>query len=265
MGQHGSVAADQTLARRLVGRALKDRVVFQQRVSRKIHLRDQPRREAGSEHAEMDMRRAPRIRRVAPGIGAGLDRHEAIGAVRAGHDLPGPGEIRVERRVVLIDRMVIAPGRVALPQFKQRPRHRPAVLVEHAPGHDDALAERLALVLCRQVGRVRPGPEIGETRPGRLGQRVLDADRSAARRALLRALIIGIEIGRLSARTRPGEGQEFGGHHRHLAMAGSACVSTASSGAARLVRLSRTRPLRSIPQRANSAEGAVAFLSPVLP
>ena len=150
---------------------------------------------------------------------------------------------------MLVDRVVITPGGVALPQFDQRPRHRPSVLVEHMPGHDDALAERLALVLPGQIGHVRPGPDIGEIRPGHLGQRMLEPDRRPVRRALLRALVIGVEIGRRRARTRPGEGQEFGGHHRH-----SRCHSDRERPAAWPGRLDcpRTRPLRSIPQRGRS-------------
>src|SRR3954471_24128170 len=61
LAERGIVSTNQPLARRRVGGALIDRVVFEQRIAGEIHLRDEPCREAGSEHAEMDMRRAPRI------------------------------------------------------------------------------------------------------------------------------------------------------------------------------------------------------------
>src|SRR4029077_15734419 len=98
---------------------------------------------------------------------AGLDRQEAVAALGVGNDLAGAGEIGVERRVVLVDWMVISPGRVALPQLDQRARPRAAVLVEHAPRQDHPLAQWRALVLRRQIDRVGAGPAIREPRPGR--------------------------------------------------------------------------------------------------
>ena len=47
--------------------------------------------------------------------------------------------------------MVVAAGGIALPDLDQRVGHRLAVLVEHAAVHDDALAERRAHALARQV------------------------------------------------------------------------------------------------------------------
>src|ERR1700692_1592682 len=122
--QHGVVLRDQPLARTLIRGALEDRVVAEQRVAREVHLGHQPRHKAGSEDAEMDMRRAPRIGAVAPGIGAGLDRQKAIAAIRPADHLAGAGEIGVERCVVLVDRVVIAPGRVALPELDEGARYR---------------------------------------------------------------------------------------------------------------------------------------------
>ncbi len=52
---------------------------------------------------------------------------------------------------MLVDPVRVAPGRIGLPDLDQRLRHRPSILVEHAPFDDDALAERLAGVLPRQV------------------------------------------------------------------------------------------------------------------
>ena len=88
---------------------------------------------------------------VAPWVRAGLDRDEAVAALVVGEAAAGAGEVRVERRGVLVDLVPVAAGRVRLPDLDQRVAHRPAVLVEHAAGDDDPLAERLALVLARQV------------------------------------------------------------------------------------------------------------------
>ena len=52
---------------------------------------------------------------------------------------------------MLVDDVDVAAAGIGLPDFDQRIRHRPPVLVEHAAVHDDALAERLARVLLGQV------------------------------------------------------------------------------------------------------------------
>src|SRR5258707_5525437 len=85
------VLADQPLARTAVGGALEDRVVGEERVAGEIHLRDEPGRKAGAEHAEMDVRRPPGVRRVAPRVGAGLDGQKAVLAARARDYLAGAG------------------------------------------------------------------------------------------------------------------------------------------------------------------------------
>ena len=52
---------------------------------------------------------------------------------------------------MVVTRVPVSAGRIALPQLDQRVRHGPAVLVEHAARDDDALAQRLAGVLPREV------------------------------------------------------------------------------------------------------------------
>ena len=52
---------------------------------------------------------------------------------------------------MLIDDMDVAAAGIGLPQFDQRVRHAAAVFIEHVAVHDDALAERLALALKREV------------------------------------------------------------------------------------------------------------------
>ena len=101
-----------------------------------------------AEDREVDVRRPPGIVVIAPRIGAGLDGDEFVIAVLVGHGAAGAGEIRIERRRVLIDDMDVAAGGIGLPDFDQRIRHRARVLVEHMAVHDDALAERLAVLPC---------------------------------------------------------------------------------------------------------------------
>jgi hypothetical protein len=57
---------------------------------------------------------------------------------------------------VIVDPVRVAPRRVRLPDLDDRLRHRPAVLVEHPSVQDDPLTNRLARVLLREVGVLRP-------------------------------------------------------------------------------------------------------------
>ena len=50
-----------------------------------------------------------------------------------------------------VDLVAVAAGRVRLPDLDQRRSDGPAFGVGHAPRDDDPLAERLAVVLARQV------------------------------------------------------------------------------------------------------------------
>ncbi len=103
------------------------------------------------EHREVDVGRTPGVVVVAPGIGAGLDGDEAVVALGIRLRAAGAGEIRIERRRMLIDDMDIAAAGIGLPQLDQRVGHAAAVLVEHMAVHDDAFAERLALVLQGEI------------------------------------------------------------------------------------------------------------------
>jgi hypothetical protein len=72
--------------------------------------------------------------------------------------------------------MAVAPGGVGLPDLDERVAQRPPVAVEQAPGHGDALADRVAVVLARQVVVQRPGPQFAELRAGRLADGVRQVD-----------------------------------------------------------------------------------------
>src|SRR6188472_3993528 len=66
-------------------RSLRDRVVHrvleEQRIVGEVHLRHEALRERATEHGEVDVRRAPGVGVVAPRVGAGADRGEAVAAV----------------------------------------------------------------------------------------------------------------------------------------------------------------------------------------
>ena len=112
----------------------------------------------------MDVRRPPGVPVVAPRVGAGLDRREAVAAVAVGEAAAHAGEVRVERRRVLVALVDVAAGGVGLPDLDELVAHRPAVAVEHATGHDHPLAHRLAGVLDGQVGLERVEVPLTEHR-----------------------------------------------------------------------------------------------------
>ncbi len=94
--------------------------------------------------------------------------------------------------------MHIAPARIRLQDFDHRVRHRPVVLVQHPARYDDALAQRLAIVLTGEIGHRRADellPDIIARRPGDFGQRMGRADQRMGGRAHNRGFEIG-EFGR---------------------------------------------------------------------
>src|SRR5258706_11427373 len=99
----------------------------------------------------MNMCGTPRVVVVAPWVGTRLDRRKSVMSVFVGKRAATAGEIRVERSVVLIVDVPVAAGGIALPDFNQRMRDRPAVFVEHAPAHDDPFTERRPRMLAREV------------------------------------------------------------------------------------------------------------------
>ena len=69
-----------------------------------------------------------------------------------GQAAAGAGEVRVERRGMLVALVRVPAGGVGLPDLDELAAHRAPVTVEHAPGHPDPLAQRLAGVLPGEVG-----------------------------------------------------------------------------------------------------------------
>ena len=129
-----------------------------------------------AEHREMDVRRTPGVGVIAPGVGAGLDGDELVVALGVGLRAAGAGEIRIERRRMLVDDVDVAAAGVGLPDFDQRIGHAAAVLVEHMAVHDDAFAERLALVLDGEIVIVLAHRLVAVDRAGQFRQRVPHQD-----------------------------------------------------------------------------------------
>src|SRR5467141_1434525 len=95
----------------------------------------------------MDMGRPPGVVMIAPRIGAGLYRDEPVVTLGVGLRAPGAGKIRIERGRMLVADVDVTAAGIGLPDLEQRIRHAVGVFVQHMAVHDDALAERLALVL----------------------------------------------------------------------------------------------------------------------
>src|SRR5262249_46000972 len=88
---------------------------------------------------------------VLPRIGAGLHRHDAIPTLVVREHLALAEKVRVERRVVVVDRMRVFPRRVGLPHLDERPPHGPSVLVEKPADEHHLLAERRAPQVVRSA------------------------------------------------------------------------------------------------------------------
>src|ERR1700748_361791 len=93
---------DQAVARFFVRGAIKNWIVRYEWVAREIHLSHKTRRECRPKQRKMNVRRAPRIMVIAPGIFSGPNRHEAVAAFGIGHRVAAAAKVWVERRVVLV-------------------------------------------------------------------------------------------------------------------------------------------------------------------
>src|SRR5215469_5433455 len=126
---------------------VENRVKRKYGVARKVHLRDEPRQKRRPEQRKVDMRGAPGIGMIAPGIGAGLDAYETVAPLAVGHRAALAAKIRIERGGMLVAFVNIPARRVRLPYLDQGIRDRAAILIGHAPREDYALAQRLPRML----------------------------------------------------------------------------------------------------------------------
>jgi len=100
---------DEALAARFVRHAVVHRIEREERIAREVHLGDEALDRRVAHEREVDVRGSPRERVVLPRVGAGLHREEAVPAVVVGEGAPHAVEVRIERRVVRIHGMVVAP------------------------------------------------------------------------------------------------------------------------------------------------------------
>src|ERR1700732_1391303 len=158
----------------------------------------------------MDMVGPPRIVVIAPGIGARLDRGEPVPALIIGIYPALAAEVRTDRRVMLVRRVLIAAGGIGLPDLDYRARDRPAILVGDAALHDDALAERRFPINDRKIGERRES-RGAEVRTGGLCNRVGQPHQAFLRVAFVSAAVGGGVISGLRARRVRAEGQRITG------------------------------------------------------
>ena len=184
---------DQAAHLLFVGDGAHDRAAGDQRVTLEVHLRDEPLHPAIARDRVVDVRGAPVVDAVAPGIRAGLDRAVGVVAVLVGQHAAAAAEVRVERADVLVLLVAIAPARVGLPHLDQRILHRPAELVAHMAVHDDALAHRQPVLggVEDQVVVLRAELLGTEHRRRHFGQRLLQRNQRVARAAQDAGLVAG--------------------------------------------------------------------------
>src|SRR5688500_16142177 len=104
-------AADDAVADRF-RHAEVDRVERVQRIAGEIHLGDEARQEVRAEYREVYVRRPPRVVMVLEGVAPGHDRDELVMAFGVRDGVAGPGEVRVECRVVIVDAVRVPSGGV---------------------------------------------------------------------------------------------------------------------------------------------------------
>lgn len=151
LGQSQVKIRDQPGPGGCIRNGLKNRIEGNEGIAGKVHLRHQARHQRGPEQREMNVCRSPRVVMIPPGVGSRPDGREAVAAILAGHASSGANEIGVEGRGVIVARVTIAASCVGLPDLDERSGDGPAILVEHASGHDDALTLWLALALACKV------------------------------------------------------------------------------------------------------------------
>src|SRR6266852_2662724 len=151
----------------------------------------------------MNMRGTPRVLMIAPGIRTWPYSNEAISPFTIRECVTAPGEIRIQRSVVLVRLMQIASRRIRLPDFDERMRNRPRVLIHHSPAHDNSFAKRFAAVRPRQIASLHIDRLFSKQRPRHFRKRVRYIHQRLRRRALNGGHVRRMKMRRLRARSRP--------------------------------------------------------------
>ena len=136
---------------------------------------------------------------ISPGVRAGTDGREAIAALGVRKRMSKTGEVRVERRVMLIVFVEIAAGRVGLPHFHESVRDGVTVFITHDTADDDAFALRFAGMLAREVASFYVNKFGAKCRAGNFRKCVPHMNQRLRWSALQRRKISGMQIIRLSA------------------------------------------------------------------
>ncbi|MNF27343.1 hypothetical protein D3C84_79950 [compost metagenome] len=138
------------------------------------------------------MGRSPIVGTVAPWIGAGLDRAEAVVAITVGQRTANAAEIRVKRGQVAVLLVPVAATGIGLPHFHQGMGNRLAVLITHATGDNDAFADWQATVIevQQQIVIVLTHLQMGKIRAAGFGQGLGNAHQCLARGAQDRRLVV---------------------------------------------------------------------------
>src|SRR4029453_11670413 len=108
--------------------------------------------ELSAEQREVDMCRAPGVAVVLPWVRPRLDRRKPVGPVISGQTPADSGEVRVDRRRMLVTFVQVSAAGVGLPDLYQLTADRPTISVQPPAGDDDPLSNRLTAVLDRQIG-----------------------------------------------------------------------------------------------------------------
>src|SRR5437899_2954719 len=120
----------------------------------------------------------PGIRMVLPGIRTWTNGQKAIDTIFIRQTAANAEEIRIEWPRPLIPLVKVATSGIGLPDFQERVRYGIPTVVEHAAGHNDALADCLAAGpgVAREVGVFRTNSADNRTRSCqfREGQRHVD-------------------------------------------------------------------------------------------
>src|SRR2546422_10864150 len=92
----------------------------------------------------MDVGRSPGVWMVQPRIHARTNRQEPVDTIFVCQTAADAQEVRIERPRPLIPFVEVTAGGIGLPDLQESVRHWSSTVVEHAAGHADALADRLA-------------------------------------------------------------------------------------------------------------------------
>src|ERR1700739_4286307 len=99
----------------------------------------------------MNMLWTPGVVMIAPRICARPNSDKTVAPFFIGERLAHAREIRIQRRIVLVDFVEIAPSCVGLPDFHQRLSYRAPIFVQHAATHYNSLAKGLTFTLMRKI------------------------------------------------------------------------------------------------------------------